>query len=375
MKTHARARVSSLAVLAASLVGAFSLAPSVAHAMPAEAGVVASASTDVVVLLDMTRIEGRVLDLVPGRVVRIETADGFRTLQWTEVLEVITTAPKRAASAPGDVEGPPGEGDPTIITRTTANASGRGASFKRTRECAGKEDEPKCRETIEAKIDEGGPRASYASEADCSKDPGNVRCRERTNVDVGKAGISASYKQEKVERVKVRPSSSVNFGLDLSGGGVFGDGFHTWLVGSAVKMPILVGSRFPDAKGGGWFGVSFEPSAAFFGAFTDASGSTSTSYQMRFGGSVGLQAMHFGSMDQKTLKQSGFGVRLGGFAGANGNGGQGDLSWSPSYGPELGLVFPSYNAGTAKYSALAINAMVLPLKDSVTFVAGLGFLL
>jgi hypothetical protein len=371
MRTHARNRISPLAVLAAAL----SLTPAVARAAPAEAGVVASASSDVVVLLDMTRIEGHVLDLVPGRLVRVETTDGFRTVQWTEVLEVITAAPKRAAAAPGDVEGPRGEGDPTIITRTTASASGRGASFKRTRECAGKEDEPKCRETIEARIDEGGPRASYASEADCSKDPGNVRCRERTNVDVGKAGISASYKQEKVERVKVRPSSSVNFGLDISGGGVFGDGFSAWLVGSEVKIPILVGSRFPDAKGGGWFGMSFEPSAAFFGSFTSAGGSTSTSYQMRFGGSVGFQAMHFGTMDQKTLKQSGFGVRLGGFAGVNGSAGEGDLSWSAAYGPELGLVFPSYNAGTARYSALAINAMVLPLKDSVTIVAGFGFLL
>jgi hypothetical protein len=93
--------------------------------------------------------------------------------------------------------------------------------------------------------------------------------------------------------------------------------------------------------------------------------------------------MSFGTMDRTTLKQSGFGLLLGAYAGGTGistGGGAGtassSMTWSPSYGPVLGLSFPQYNAGTSHYSAFNMTAMVLPMGDSGTLVTGaIGFLL
>jgi hypothetical protein len=97
---------------------------------------------------------------------------------------------------------------------------------------------------------------------------------------------------------------------------------------------------------------------------------TSTAKGVRAGSSVGLQLMHFGKMDDKTLKQRGIGVFLGLFAGyqstssSNGDGTSTTTS-SSSVGPQVNLVFPNYNAGTAKYKSSSLNFMILPTGDFV----------
>jgi hypothetical protein len=76
-------------------------------------------------------------------------------------------------------------------------------------------------------------------------------------------------------------------------------------------------------------------------------------------------------MDQKSLKQSGFGLALGGTVGAMIPFEKGDTT--TTYGPVLSLIFPKYNAGTASFSSTQVNFMILPTKGFTMFLAGVQF--
>lgn len=53
--------------------------------------------------------------------------------------------------------------------------------------------------------------------------------------------------------------------------------------------------------------------------------------------------------------------------------GRGGGSGAATYGPQLTILVPSYNAGTARFSSLNINVFVLPTKQATTWMAGLQF--
>ncbi|HEY8089798.1 MAG TPA: hypothetical protein VIF09_18185, partial [Polyangiaceae bacterium] len=158
----------------------------------------------------------------------------------------------------------------------------------------------------------------------------------------------------------------------------------------------LLGDRkFPGSSGGPWLGFLAQPTGGvqFFSMNMSSdsfSGSTSI-FAWRLGGTVALQYLHFGFLDPKTLKQDGFGVAVGGFAGVQGQSGKMQASVSTpignvpvsqdmsstnaSYGPSLILSLPHYNAGTAHYTSENLIFMVLP-TGSITFAtiqAGLNF--
>jgi hypothetical protein len=148
-----------------------------------------------------------------------------------------------------------------------------------------------------------------------------------------------------------------------------------------LTIPILVGGRFPGKEGGGWTGLRLEPTGGVMFMNMTVSGSSDvhgTLFGYRVGGTAAFQYLKFGRLDEKTLKQKGWGIAVGGFAGAQGTGGSMTISGAPSpydhqdipmstngsYGPSVVFSLPEYNAGTAKYTATNIVLMVLPTGDN-----------
>jgi hypothetical protein len=228
------------------------------------------------------------------------------------------------------------------------------------------------------------------TERDCAANPQDERCTEKSKVDVGAGGLEASYSKETVERVKEPPSTAVNVALDVGGGTIVGlPNMSMVLANADIKLKILAGGQFPGADGGSWNGVILEPSASLMAVFMSMSmpqtiaGATfqgpaqsSTVWGFQAGGAVGWQFMYFGSLNEDTLKQHGFGLEIGGYVGATGiSVPQASLQVNASYGPVVGFTFPSYNAGTASYSSFSITLFVLPTADgSVLMSGGLGWI-
>ena len=344
--------------------------------------------SDTVVLKDGTKVEGTILQQTPGQFVIIRLLDGSeRTLSWDKVSESIVV-PKANSEGPG------------TKTVVAAKADQNGAAITRTVDCKGAPGDPACHEQMSASIGKGGPQAAYVAEADCSEHPERESCKERTALDLSGAGVSASYTKETITKVKDPPSSAVNLAIDLGGGGIVGgsSGSSAAFLSADLKLRLFIGGRYPGAEGGSWHGLALEPSAAILAVFASApSASSSDSYSssyvpagasssktsallgVQIGGTVGYQYFHFSKQEAETPKQSGFGLLLGAFAGGtgiqSGSGSQSSLKWSPSYGPVIGISFPRYNPGTARYSAFSLTAMVLPTGEAGTLVAGsLGYL-
>jgi len=202
---------------------------------------------------------------------------------------------------------------------------------------------------------------------------------DTTKVDVGSGGLKVT--QEDVKAVKEPPSSAVNVALDIGGGTILGLSDVT--IGFAnvdLKVKILAGGKFPGADGGSWNGIFFEPQVALLAvaiqtptviAGAQFPGKTTATFGFQAGGAVGWQFLHFGTMSEGGLKQHGFGLQLGGYLGATGvSPPSGSMQVNASYGPVLGLSFPTYNAGTAKYSSFSITAFVLPTGDGSVLISG-----
>jgi hypothetical protein len=207
---------------------------------------------------------------------------------------------------------------------------------------------------------------------------------DKTKVDVGSGGVAVT--QEEVKRVKEPPSSVVNVALDIGGGTILGLADTTIGFANAdLKVKILAGGKFPGPDGGMWNGIIFEPQVSLLAvalqtptiiAGAQFPGKTSATFGFQAGGAVGWQFLTFGTMSEGGLKQHGFGLELGGYLGATGvNPPSGSMQVNASYGPVVGLSFPTYNAGTARYSSFSITFFVLPTGDgSVLVSGGLGWI-
>ena len=379
----------------------------------AVAGTKALPSRDRVLLDDGTTVEGVVTDLRPGVSVTIND----RMLPWPRVRDVVVRKrpadlpPAAGALAAGAAAGA------AITTNTQIRADSSGASYDITKDCTGGPDAPQCHEHTHVAMGPGGPTASFESEdasgrrsanisssglhagmeRDCAANPQDERCTEKAGLDVGANGkVGLGYSKETVTRVKEPGSSSVNFNLDAGGQLVFvkiQDQSSTLFGAQAdLSIPMLFGGKFPGKEGGGWFGIKLEPYVGFSyatGSFTVPSvqgygGGTAQINMLAWtvGGRALLQYMHWGKLDEKTLKQSGFGVVAGGSFGAqgttstlsqNGQSSPATSSTDSSLGPEFGFTFPSYNAGTAHLSSTNILFLVLPTGAATIFMVSAGF--
>jgi hypothetical protein len=210
----------------------------------------------------------------------------------------------------------------------------------------------------------------------------------KTTVDVGAGGLTAT--KETAERVKEPPSSTVNVAFDFGGGTILGiKDITLGFVNLDLKVKILAGGQFPGSDGGSWNGIFVEPQASLMllidsysqptvlaGAQFPGKNTTDVIFGFQAGAAVGWQFLTFGPMSEGGLKQHGFGLALGGYLGATGiNPPQGSMQINASYGPEVVLSFPTYNAGTASYKAFNVTLFVLPSGDgSVLLSAGLGWI-
>ena len=372
----------------------------------AVAGTKALPSRDRVLLDDGTTVEGVVTDLRPGVSVTIND----RILPWPRVRDVVVRKrpadlpPAAGALAAGAAAGA------AITTTTQIRADSSGASYDIVKDCTGGPDAPQCHEHTHVAMGPGGPTASFESEdangrrsanisssglhagmeRDCAANPQDERCTEKAGLDVGANGkVGLGYSKTTVTRVKEPGSSSVNFNLDAGAIFVFitVQGSNSTLFGATadLSIPMLFGGKFPGKEGGGWFGIKLEPYVGFsasFGSMTFG-GVTAQINQLAWtaGGRAFLQYMHWGKLDEKTLKQSGFGIAAGGSFGAQGTttsttvDGQSSPATSStdsSLGPAFELTFPSYNAGTAHVSATNILFLVLPTGSATIFMVSLG---
>jgi hypothetical protein len=377
------------------------------------AGTTVLPSRDRVVLDDGTTVDGVVTVLLPGASVTI----GDRVVQWARVRDVVVR--KKAADLPpaaGALAAGAAAGA-SITTTTQLRADTSGASYDITRDCTGGPDTPMCHERTHIAMGAGGPTASYESEdesgrksanisasglhaqleRDCAANSADERCTEKAGLDVGANGkVGLGYSKVDVTRVKTPPSGSVNFNLDVGATLVFLSiqGTSSTLFGTTadLSVPILLGGKFPGATGGSWFGIKIEPFVGFsatFGSIQEPSvdgygGGNASINELAWltGGKAFLQYLHFGTLDEKTLKQSGFGIGLGGSVGVqgtttqvsmNGQSSPSTSSTDSSIGPAFALTFPSYNAGTAHYSATNIIFLVVPTGSATIATVSAAF--
>lgn len=317
---------------------------------------VADDDLDALVLRDGTRLRGHVLSAPPSGDVVIETTDhAKRVVQRADVQAIeLRTAPSAVPSA---------------SPKATASPAGvDGATRAKPRR------RPEARATDDAAGDDDTDCDDDEEDCDVSTEGG------------GPAGLGVGYSRETARSRHGPRNGAVNFTLSLGGQLGFGKNITLYGGNGAISVRFLIGSRFPGRRGGSWFGAYFEPTAGggyvgvsvkqericVSGAGCFGGGTTSSSagtFLGTFG--AGVQWMHFGSIDVRTKKQSGFGLALGGLVGYQDTFFSGGSSGSVTYGPQLSLIFPSYNAGTASFSALQFNVLVLPTKDFVVILGGL----
>ncbi len=191
----------------------------------------------------------------------------------------------------------------------------------------------------------------------------------------GDKGLGVGFSEEQVERVKEPVDGSTNFGLTLGAGVSLSDTITILTASFALRLRRISG-QFPGAEGGtlSALDMAAEAGAMVGKVDVDYSGlgrfapeSESTGF-LAARGQLELAYLwtRFQPMDPATLVQSGFGVRLGVMGGAQLEVTR-DGSLSPTIGPLLGLEFPTYNAGTAKFSSVSINAIIIPIGGLSAF--------
>lgn len=374
---------------------------------------------DRVLLDDGRTLTGAVSDVRPGESLVFEDAAGARrVIDWAHVRDVVTHPKTQDMSPSAQRLIGRAAGGETVTTSTAFKAGREGASLDITRDCSSGGRSGGCHEKTHVGLDaDNGLAASYESkdegvtkhaeidhtgghaeiEIDCAANPNDGRCTERGSLNLGPGGLAAGYTRETVERVGTPRSGSVNLEVNVGMGYGFGSlgGGSTTIVEVPIDLtiPILIGGRFPDEKGGSWFGLKVEPTAgALLMDMSMSQGGFKSSgalFGYRLGGTLAVQYLRFGTLNEKTLQQKGFGVAIGGFAGVQGMNGsmttsgsfagmsfdssQSISNRSTSYGPSLAITFPKYNAGTAKYSATNIVVMVLPTGSLTFAMASVGF--
>jgi hypothetical protein len=367
---------------------------------PPPASSPAAPPADTITLKSGKIVTGVVTAEDPGTSVSIRTADGIvHTYSW-DVVQGVTIA---AGHAPPPTQSPGAGGGATTMTTTQGSVDSTGAHVSVSADCQQSPDSPKCHREANVQAGTGGASIHVANEdasgrqsadisnkgahaemeRDCSANPSDERCVQKGSLNLGPGGLNASFKQETVTAVKEPPSGAVSIAIDLGGGTIFGGGGGSSisLLDADIKIKMLAGSRFPGSDGGSWNGVALEPSAAVLLLFEsspspDGTTQSQTLIGYQLGGSLGYQFMSFGKMEPATMKQSGFGLQLAGYVGVTGlsipsaNGGSSQTVTNASYGPEIGLSFPTYNAGTASYSAFAITGFLLPSGDGSMFLSG-----
>ena len=257
-------------------------------------------------------------------------------------------------------------------TRTSMDANlARDGSYDAsvTKQCTG--DQPNCKSTLKVGGRGQDMSASYTSEEDCSNSS-NEKCKRRTGAQANAQGIGLTYQSETITKVATRRSSAANFSFNLGGMYGWGDSIQISGLSTSVSLRILAGSRFPDENGGNWFGFFAEPSigSGFGQAKVNSESRSSTTFMIS--GAAGGQWMNFGAQKDQNSRQRGFGLAAGIVGSAMWiKGMQGS---SQSIGPTFNLIFPSYNPGTADYSAFQLNLMILPAKGVTTMIAGMSLM-
>lgn len=253
----------------------------------------------VAVLSDGTRVEGTLVEATPGQQVILELAGGERrTVPWGELVELILDGASEVKSI-----------RPTSRRAGPDSASVAAGEGKRT-----------------TTVDASASGVTLQSDADCSTE--DEICASQTKASLGK-GIGVSYKRESVKRVKKPGNVALNIGLGGHYYGASGSNLQMHGGGGSVSFRAMMGTRLPGPSGGVWFAAYVEPTFAgqgvamtvktprmcMMGHCVPESTHTSGAGVLMVQAGLGLQLLHFGRMDKKSLKQSGIGVALGGTAG------------------------------------------------------------
>lgn len=341
---------------------------------------------DLLELRDGTTLEGKITSYEEGKQVVVQLADGSsQTVSWSQLRRVERRSPAPARPSVLELPPRPGPSAPATLSATPSAphdrpATGRQAGSVKvdtsgvdvTRDCA--DGDRACQEQLTLRNQQGKAELQYKSEKDCSE--GDEECKQRVQASLGNGGLGVSYSRETVKAVREPRSSSTDFLLSL--GGVYGTGDNIEIKGGNVALGFrtIAGGTFPREQGGGWAGFYLEPNAAFTIANSTVkfgSQELSSSYRtLNLQSGLGFQFMYFGALGKDSQKQNGFGLALGGTVGTSiPLEGGGDPS--ATYGPQISLLFPSYNPGTADFSSTNITVLILPL-DIFLVTVGAQFL-
>ncbi len=90
---------------------------------------------------------------------------------------------------------------------------------------------------------------------------------------------------------------------------------------------------------------------------------------------LGYTWLNFSPRNGDSLRQGGFGIDLGVKVGAQYIKPDGQAMFSPIIAPNFGIEFPSWNPGTASFSAVSIDFLVIPpiAGSGVTIAFDLAF--
>ncbi len=223
--------------------------------------------------------------------------------------------------------------------------------------------------------------ASYESSTNCSDayDPG---CSQQVRLSAGATGIGAELSETHVARVKTPPNGYAVLGLDAGVLGITGELVNGIAAQASAGIRGAIGGRLPGAAGGGWSGLGLDLQLGIAAGQVEVDvydpyyGSEPLQVDYQLGSlstAVGWQYLHFRTLDPVTLAQGGFGLFLGYRAGINKDLINDEAEVTVSHGPQLGISFPRYNAGTASVSDFTIKGMILPTGDMTLFALSLGF--
>lgn len=321
---------------------------------------------DRVELVDGTVLTGRLVETRPGTEIVLLLENGARwSVAWTQIRAV-----KVGGAAQADVGG-------ARVDRVAAGvdmAAGK-ATYRSEQDCPPGQPPEACRQWTAAGVNAASGTATFDRVRDCAPGAADARCTETLHANAGAGeGLGVSYKKESITAVATRPSSVANLVL---GGGLLmatvGDSDTLYGMNLELSLDILAGDTFPDVKGGTWNGFFLNPTTSL--RFARSSGSTDlTMWGPSIGVGAGWQYLDFSALESGTLVQSGWGFRLGyslGYQSQHISVSSGEFgtieseSSDMSHGPVIGLVFPSYNPGTANYESSSLTMLILPTGDSL----------
>ncbi len=213
-----------------------------------------------------------------------------------------------------------------------------------------------------------------------------------SGAELGAGGVGVGFSSETLKRVQAPPSTPATTGILLGGSLLFGDTISGQLGSFSLRFRNVYG-QFPGVDGGPLhaFDLAVNLGAVAGRTITEVEvprlvGTTIQTELQSIettiaGGQATLELAYlfvsFGAMDPESLRQRGFGLRVGVQGGARmelvvSEGGGGEPEISPIVGPILGLELPGYNAGTASFSSVSVLVFVLPLPSLLSASASLA---